>query len=540
MSDTTGGLILPESFKVKLKRLSKILKENIPMDMTTITQNVKPNSRIIVNFPTNSIIDLTSFAMFFDAEIVGDDGAGRVANGPDGYVAKKYFPRNTSSFVQQFTVKINGGIQINIPDYNFLYNLLYQYTAGAQDSQRRRQVGGENADPSSKVFMVDGKPFPVRGYALGSKAAGHEDVIKDKDTYCIRSWLSLFGGNASTSILDTQSVGTITVEIVLAPGNMLMLGTQTSAIAALAGDGTGGLQINDFKPYFDETGTTAPGAAIGRGGVLAGATSHDYTLNNVKFSITRYHLDPAFYEAQANMLSGGKAYPIYFPNYSIFPQGGVPANNKQSVFRTTVSTKALEYVIGTFRLANYDTVKPVMNSIVAPQKALNTGSSAATADSLVAAGAPLVYNQSAYFAANGDSIEHCKWRIGGTNFESEDLDAQFNALLMHYNIHQDTMSGLHPSINSKYAFRTHSYAHVCSLNVPDPDSGHYVIGGLDSEQSTISIEWQVTSKALTADHTYQGNNIITPAAGDRCIPYIICCHNSALNIYEGRVIELIP
>jgi hypothetical protein len=185
MSEVTGGLVLPESFKNKLKRLDKILKETIPMDLTTISRNIKPNSCIIVNFPTNSLIDLTSFAMFFEAEVNSHNG--RIANGIDGYYSRKCFPRNTASFVQQFTVKMNGGIQINIPDYNFLYNLLYQYTAGAQDSQRRRQAGGENSDPSAKLFTVNNRPFPVRGYALGSTEAAFDDVLKDKQKYCIRS-----------------------------------------------------------------------------------------------------------------------------------------------------------------------------------------------------------------------------------------------------------------------------------------------------------------------------------------------------------------
>ena len=43
--------------------------------------------------------------------------------------------------IQKFTVKINGGIKVDIPDYNFVYNMLHDYTQGA-DALKRRQVGG--------------------------------------------------------------------------------------------------------------------------------------------------------------------------------------------------------------------------------------------------------------------------------------------------------------------------------------------------------------------------------------------------------------
>ena len=39
------------------------------------------------------------------------------------------------------------------------------------------------------------------------------------------SWLSLLGGNASTNVVDTQMLGIVTIEIVLAPANMLILGS---------------------------------------------------------------------------------------------------------------------------------------------------------------------------------------------------------------------------------------------------------------------------------------------------------------------------
>jgi hypothetical protein len=42
-------------------------------------------------------------------------------------------------------------------------------------------------------------------------------LARDKGRYCVGSWLSLFGGNASTQVVDTQMLGTVTVENKLRP-----------------------------------------------------------------------------------------------------------------------------------------------------------------------------------------------------------------------------------------------------------------------------------------------------------------------------------
>jgi hypothetical protein len=49
-------------------------------------------------------------------------------------------------------IKINGGIKVDIPDYNFVYSMLHDYTRGAH-ALKRRSVAGENADPSNKQYI---------------------------------------------------------------------------------------------------------------------------------------------------------------------------------------------------------------------------------------------------------------------------------------------------------------------------------------------------------------------------------------------------
>ncbi len=49
----------------------------------------------------------------------------------------------------------------------------------------------------------------------------------------MRSWLSLLGGNASTNVVETQTLGIVTIEIVLAPASILMQGTKNENQAAV-------------------------------------------------------------------------------------------------------------------------------------------------------------------------------------------------------------------------------------------------------------------------------------------------------------------
>ncbi len=74
-----------------------------------------------------------------------------------------------------------------------------------------------------------------RGYSIApfdaANDTNHTDnmLARDKGRYCVRSWLSLFGGNASTQVVDTQMLGTITVEIQLAQASILMQGCEIAA-----------------------------------------------------------------------------------------------------------------------------------------------------------------------------------------------------------------------------------------------------------------------------------------------------------------------
>ncbi len=511
---------IPSIMKWRFKELKKLLKETVSMTPNNGQQTVKPGQRIIVDLPFNSTCDLATFTWFFKGQT---NHAGAAADGLAGYVRSRFFPRNSASVIQSMQIKINGGIKVDIPDYNFVYNMLHDYTQGA-DALKRRGVGGENSDPSNKLYMVGNDIRERRGYSMGLLNANDalNDVVRDRQEYCVRSWLSLLGGNASTNVVDTQMLGIVTIEIVLAPANMLILGSNATGYGAA-------LDAADSLPYREQVGRATVGDTANRTAALAPETN-DYSLSDLQFRIVRYLMPPEFYSSLANTLGSGGVYKLWFPNYSVYTGNPVPANNKNSVTSFSISTKSLDYVIGTFRLPNYDQPNEVLNTLKSKSESLEVGETSATAESQISAGCRRVYNQSRYFAHNGDSIKTTQWRIGNTPYEAQDLKEQFNSLMQHFNIHQDTLSGMYPGINSLGAFREHSYASIVSLNIPG-ETEMYTVSGLDTEQTPATVEWKVVSEAYT-------NTDITTA--DNCTPYLIAAYNSHLEIKAGRIVSLIP
>jgi len=516
---------IPTAMQWRFKTIRKLLKETIPMTPNNGQATVRPGQRIIVDLPFNSTVDLSTFTWFYKGQTnhTGATITGTSDNTED-YCGSRFFPRNSSSVIQSMQIKINGGIKVDIPDYNFVYNMLYDYTQGA-DALKRRSVGGENADPSNKQYVVGSDIIERRGYPIAKfdpNDDANNDVLRDRQEYCVRSWLSLLGGNASTNIIDTQMLGIVTIELVLAPATILMKGQENDNNAIVA--------VNTALPFRNEVGRANIAANTAAVAAIIADEGNNYSLSDLEFRIVRYLMPREFYDSLANSLGSGTTYKLWFPNYSVYTGNAVLANRKDCTTSFSISTKSLDYVIGTFRIPGYDSPNSPLNSLISSEKALEVGETKATAESQISAGCRRVYNQSRYFAHNGDSIKTTQWRVGNTPYEPQTLKEQFNSLLQHFNIHQDTLSGMYPGINSLGAFREHSYASICSLNIPG-ESEMYTVSGLDTEQTPAIIEFKVVAENFTV-------NDITPA--QNCTPYLIAAYNSCLEIKAGRIVSLIP
>ena len=124
---------IPTQMQWKFKELRKILKETVKMTPSTGQTTMLPGNRIIVDLPYNSLCDWSTFTMSYNGQTTHNGG---VDGGPVEYVQSRFFPRNTASIIQNLELKINGVSRFNVPDYNFVYNILYDYTQGGDALKR--------------------------------------------------------------------------------------------------------------------------------------------------------------------------------------------------------------------------------------------------------------------------------------------------------------------------------------------------------------------------------------------------------------------
>lgn len=520
-----GSMELPTRMQFRFREINKILKQTVTLTPNNGQGNVNAGDTIIVELPHNSVCDLTTFIMDYVGSTAhngkADTGSGAAGA---GYLQTRFFPRNTSSIIEQLDVEINGQTRFTLNNYGLVYNTLFDLTA-AQDSLNRRKIG-ENADPSSKytVNAATGVITERRGYSTGLIADGSAN---DKENYVIRSWLGLL--NPSTTILDTNILGSIVIKIRLAPANCLILG-------AVSDDA-----IVDVPVAASETGVTI--GAVAAGAVFAAQTAN-YTLSDIKFTIVRYEMPSEFYMTEASRLASGAVFKLWFPNYSVQSCTSVPVGNKTGVNRTSISTRSLDWVMGTFRLANYQTVSEPLNSLPPSPSVLGpVGATKYTWESQVRAGLKRLFNNSRYFARNGSSINNCTWKIGHAEHPKRNIQQQFDALLQHFNIQNDQGSGgMYPGIQSLHHFRETFYCDLISLNCnqSEPD---FVISGLNTQETPLQITWTVDATGI-AQAVAGGANVPTiPGLIDlvatQCTPYLICGYTSCLEIRGNRQITLI-
>jgi len=508
---------IPSKMQWRVREIKKVLKQSVKLIPTSGVNTLNAGQKIIVDLPPNSLVDLSTFLMSYTG---WTDHNGNAVGSPAGYVRGRFFPRNSASIIQNFEVKINGKSIVNFPEYNFIFQILYDYTQGG-DGLTRRCVG-ENADPSSKYFVENGVIIPRRGYPIASISAGNiTGDQNDKDTYVIRSWLSLLGGNASTSIIDTSMLGQITIELTLAPSAITSLGSPAvSAITAVtAANSEVSLAIGAAAAIVAADVTVAQG--------------NSYHLSDVSFSIVRYDMPQEYYDSITNVLESGASYKLYFPNYSVFTGSPVNSASKNTTVRMTVSTKSLDYVIGTFRAANYNDNNDATNIVVMSKTTTNAsgrfGGDGTTFESQARAGRTILFNNSKYFIRNGESIDSATFTIGNTRLNSEQPTEIFDGVLRHFNIQNDVTGGIHPSIKALAQFQKYAFAHILSLNVSG-ETDIYTVSGLDTEETPVNIAWETKSITKQPDDTTWG----IVADTQNCLPVLIAGYSSHIIINKSR------
>ena len=518
----------PKQSEWRVKHLKNIIKQTINLVPSSGNVQVDAGSRIYIDLPTDTTVDLSTFCMFFNG---WTDTGFQPGGGAAGYCSPRFLPRNTQSLIQNLEIQINGRTVYNIPDYNYIYNILHDFSCGNECLNVK--MIGQNEDPSQDYWNNGGVITPRLGYPVGLIAGDNKTSpsANNYDLYCIRNWLGLFDG--STKIINTGMFGLITIVITLAPPAVTMTGgDNTAAIAAVA------------------AAANAYGVAVAAGLANAGAVAavgNSYHIDNLSFSIVRYNLPPEFYTAQNNALSQGP-YKLYFPNYNVYYGNPVTSTAKSQTTRMSITTKSLDCVIGTFRGANYGDNGTItvnndvvlgnsLGAVTSPLTQASLGNSVGTFRTQLNSGQPLLFNNSKYFVRNGDGIANGTWTIGNTRLNTEVPQEQWESVLRHFNIQNDTVSGVHPMYQNLNQFLRYGYAHILSLNVSGEDKDPYTVSGIDTDAVPINIQWQTT--ASTVAPANDGIWGIVNAAYTTS-PVLIACYTSHLQISNGRQVELIP
>ena len=533
--DVYGGSV-PNSMLYRIKQIEGLSKQTLSIVPSSGQGSVYNGNKIIVSLPMNSLLDLGTFEMNFYGKTAHN---GAASGNQKNYVQTRYFPRNIQSLISNLEVKINGRSIQNITQYNYIYNILNDYLCGIDATNKKRV--GENADPSNKSAWVEGVNIPRRGYPIGlynGNAISVDDKFdasaRDADNYTIRNWLGVLSGGASTNIIHTDMYGQIDIEITLDQAGVLMLGQATAA----AGAGSLDTILNSTNYGF------LGDIAVSNGGAVASEAAQ-YVLSNIGFNIVRMDMPAYFYEAMANVLASGVVYKLYYPNYQIFT--GQSTANKSGTTRFSITTKSLDYCIGTFQVASRDTISTVLNSSIAAATAGEYGNAAFTAGALINSGAQRVFNNSKYFARNGSGVKTGTWYAGSVKLISETPLQMYNGILRGFNMKNDLLGGTSPYIRHYSDFIETNFGHMISFQATG-ETDMYTISGLDSSQQPHSIAWEIIGGDTVSDGTNGlagiksgqkiSNDGVVFQKSDSCIPFVIAAYSSHLEITSGRNIQL--
>ena len=516
-----GFNTVPNGMLWRLRRISGMTKQTIKITPSSGQGSYVHNQKITCTMPMNSLLDYSSFEGHYTGKT---NLCGVVAGGPSGYTQVRYFPRNTQSIIENIDYKINSRTVQSINQYGYIYNVLSDFQSGT-DALSKNRIS-QNADPSNKSYYKNGKVFPQRGYPIGLTGATNEESGRDAGNYVWRNWLGLPSGGASTNFLHSDATGEISIEITLAGPGVLMLGASpgTTVITNLTADATytGTSEVN-------LAGKGTPGTAS----ALVATEAAGFTLSDVFFTIDRIDLPPEIYEAMRDVLISGAVYKLYYPNYQVFQ--GTGTSDKSGSLRFALTTESLDMCIGTFQVNNRDVIGAPINSFISDKSQLEYGQSKATLSNLVSNGHAVTFNNSRYFLRNGSGIKNCFWKVGYDSLPSQTIPEQFETVLKAFGSKNDTLGGIYPGLKNLADYQNCFYGHVLSLQDVD-EQEVYTVSGLNSSNQPVSIEWTYAGGEDVTGGT-DANNIETYKSGN-CMPIVIACYSSHVDITVGRNVQL--
>ena len=422
----------PKALAYNIKALSGFSKQAVRLTPDK-WDSIKPNDTIKVALPQNTLVDLRTLCMYYEA--IGDTGC--------------HMPRLSSSIIKTLSIYINGNLIERIDNYSVLYNKLYDLDGGGIDQSSKRFL--ENADPS--VFYVTG--LTKTSIETGAIViTGNSDAVKRK--FAITNWLG-FISSLSTPIIDTNDLNKVEIELTFESKDVVWKKSTNAAMSAP------GYTLSDIH----------------------------FMVNKVVFN------DPLYYNLKASkLLSSGLTigYQTYICSKGALAVKS-SSYNVYTSFNTTSLDQLIgcftPETVAADNLLLYDYADGDSTADTLPYNNILALATYSTETSTAYAGG--LYNQVVYFQSNACGLTSSTWEINNTPIipiPLADYEIYNESLIALGHNHLDMGSGVHPGLNSLGAFLKFYFVHICSLEMIN--AGDFYKSGLDGKSSALNVVWKLS------------------------------------------------
>ena len=429
----------PKALAYNIKALSGFSKQAVRLTPDK-WDSIKPNDTIKVALPQNTLVDLRTFCMYYEAEGATDC----------------HMPRLSSSIVKTLSIYINGNLVERIDNYSVLYNKLYDMDGGGADQTSKRFL--ENADPS--VFYTTG--LTKTSVETGAfNITGNSSAVKRK--FAISNWLG-FISTLSTPIIDTNDLNKVEIEITFESKDVVWKKSSNTAMSAP------GYTLSDIH----------------------------FMVNKVVFN------DPLYYNLKASkLLSSGLTigYQTFIASRGALAAKS-SSYNVYTSFNTTSLDQLIgcftPETVAADNLLLYDYADGDTTADVLPFNNIKNLAAYSTETSSTFAGG--LYNQVVYFQSNACGLTSSTWEINNTPIipiPLADYEVYNESLIALGHNHIDMGIGTHEGLNSLAHFLKFYFVHVCSLEMIN--AGDFYKSGLDGKSSALNVVWKLSFGANTSE-----------------------------------------
>ena len=497
-----GFAQFPKNLAYSIKTLDSFSKTTVKL--TGDRTSCRNGDSIKVKLPTNTIVDLRTFALF--AEGTAQNGTGN----------KVHFPRLTQSLIKNLSVFINGTLIERISDYNILYNKLFDMDGGGIDQIAKRHL--EIADPSIR-YSVAGDTIPADIFAGAVDAGGAQTFRAGTPLVCcdgnvssdtarklaITNWMG-FLSTASCPCIDTNDCGTVEIQLDFDSERILFAGSAASNTAPVLNNPSWELnkvyftiskiQFNNPLYYnLKASKLLSSGLQIGYQtyiGSKASSVAKDGSVN-VSCTVNSTSLDQLVccFNPEVPSINPLMLYNSNSVEDSLTFQQVLSGYDKQLVAHAT----AAAYVAQTLNVTKIGEIVRIKGQYNASPEHTSYGDA---------------YNQSYYFKSDAIGLGTSSIEINNTPLHPSPLeDAQIynESLIALGNLQQDMGSGVYPGLRSLSDYLKYFFVHIVSLE--NIQSGDFYKSGLDGKSSSLNIVWKLAFS--TTDTMRQ-----TPYIFDKC------------------------